>query len=135
MDAPDMGGVDQGEAENVAQRVVVNSRCHRGNQYHRQACGLAVFDGTELCPRQCRAPECFINLIVQSVKLEEDHADTDLCQMFRIARFVGYANTVGIQLKKGEALLFSQRDDFVQILPHGRLAAGQLSQRVTLFLR
>ena len=50
MNAPDMGGVGQGEAKNVPQRVIVDPRRHRGNQYHRQTRGLAVFDDPELCP-------------------------------------------------------------------------------------
>ena len=126
MNAPDMGGVGQGEAKNVPQRVVVHPRRNGGHQHHRQTRGLAIFDGPELCPRQSRPPQGLIDFVVQPVKLEEHYADPGFCQMLRIADFLCDTNTIGIELKEGKALFLSQRDDFVQILQQGRLAAGKL---------
>ena len=119
MNAPDMGGMGQGEAKNVPQRVIVDPRRHGGNQYHRQPRGLGIFDGPELCPRQRRTPQSLVDFVVQPVKLEEHYTDPGFCQMGGIAAFPCKPDAIGIELEEGKALLFSQRNDFVQILPYG----------------
>ena len=126
MYAPDMGRPAQGEAQDVAQSMVIDPRCHRGHQHHRQSGILASVNGLDLYLCQGRAPEGPVNFIVQTVKLQKHHADPRLCQEFRVARLPGDAQAVGVQLEEGEALLPSQGDDLVQIVPHGGLAAGEL---------
>ena len=77
-------------------------------------------------PRQRRPPQGLVDFVVQSVELQKYGADPALCQMGGIAVFPRKPDAIGIELEEGKALLFSQRDDFVQIVPHGGLAAGEL---------
>ena len=46
--------------------------------------------------------------------------------MLRVACLLGNAQTVGVQLEEGKALLPSQGDDPVQIVAYGGFSAGQL---------
>ena len=116
MNAPDVGGVFQGKAENIAQSLIVDSRRNRGHQNHRQSRRLAVFDGAKLRLGQRRPPEGLVDLVVQPVKLQEHRADPGFRQMFGVAFLPGNAKTVGVQLEEGEALFPAQGDDLVQIV-------------------
>ena len=46
--------------------------------------------------------------------------------MFGIPLFLSNTDTVGIELEEAKALLLSQSNDFIQIIPHGRFATGKL---------
>ena len=126
MNAPDMRCTAKSKTQNLSQGMIIDSRRDCRYQHHRQSRCLTIVDGTDLYRRQRGAPEGTVNGILQTIKLQEHHADASLGQMLCVSFLLGDPDAVGVQLEERKALFLTQSDDRIQIVAHGGLAAGQL---------
>ena len=125
--AAHMGRIIQSKADNIPQCPVIDTGSHCRHQHYRQSGSLAVFYSTQLCIFESCTAKGHVYIIIQTVKLQKHCADPGLCQMLSISRLICKAQTVGIELKETKTLFASQSNYLVQIVPHGRLAAGELN--------
>ena len=120
------GHAFQAEAQDIAQRAVVDAGGERGYQHHGQAGRGAVFNGLQLERKQSAAAEDAVDAVVQAVELQKGAGDARAAQFFRIAGLRGQAQAVRVQLEVAEALFAAEGDDLRQVVAHGGLAAGEL---------
>ncbi len=113
MDTADIWCMLQGELENLAQRMVIDTWSNRRNQNNRKSGFAAAADCEQFGIFQGTAAQCLVHSIVQTIELKEYTGNTDLSEMSSVSLFFGNADTVCIQLKKGKAFLAAECDHCV----------------------
>ena len=126
MDAADSRSLFQRKAQDRADLVLVHAPRDHRDKHDAQACRGAGFDAALFLRKQRPAAKCYVNRIVEPVKLQEQGVEPRLPERFGISRLRGKAQSVGVELEEGEAFFPPHADDLGQIVPHGRLAAGEL---------
>ncbi len=101
----------EGEAQDRAHLALVHAPGERGHQHHAQARLGAGLHGPLLDLPQRPAPKGDIRRVLHAVELQVYAIKARLPQFPRVARLLGQAQAVGIELREGEAHLLYHAQD------------------------
>jgi len=121
-EATDAVDVVDGQANHVADLVVVHAFHDGGNEDDLQACLPAVFDASQLFLQQPLAARAKVNFIADPVELQVKRVEAGFLA-FPGELQVGEFNAVGRALDVGEAHLGGHAQDVVETRINGGLAA------------
>ena len=118
-----------GITSKITDRLKVNRAYRRrqgGHEHHSHLGPAAVCNGFELGLEERPSADCLVDIVADSIKLQEDAGQPGILQLMGVIAIERQANAVRIELNGTETESAYTANNFRQVAAHGRLAAGKM---------
>ena len=123
---PDGGRLSNREIHDGADLVHIHARNQGGRQHDADPGLPAIADGLRLQPHELGAAKPLVDIVADTVELQENAVEPGFGERGEIVRLARDAHAVGVQLHELEPAGTDQRNDFGQVVAHRWLAARKL---------
>ena len=122
----DGGRLSNREIHDGADLVHIHARNQGGRQHDADPGLPAIADGLRLQPHELGAAKPLVDIVADTVELQENAVEPGFGERGEIIRLPRDAHAVGVQLHELEPAGADQRNDFGQVVAHRWLAARKL---------